>query len=448
MATRKKREATQEYDVDLFQQFVSDPDLGQAIEALKRANDVFDILEPQETQHSQMLQWLLNPREGHSQGDAIFKDFLTEAWLKCEVEGGANADFFAHWTPARITMTGFHSVLLMREYRISEGNHLDFLIVDSVNRFVIVVENKYKAVHDDGQLSRYRKSMQQLKARHPHFEGYEVAFVALDRGRSRQLKLRELHTHWVYLDYSWLKAGASRAEAQLKRGNQSASLLISYCQRQSDYVSHAERDVDSLLAGLTREYRPLLKPLAQARATKLSKDQGLILGEPASDIWLFTQHYPELVTRLTRQKNLSFIKAEFEATNPGARFAFEMTDLWVQLFDEAWDDFTQADENDNYWWPFYLRVRMVPPAHLTAEELEESVENRYMVSVTYREQHVPKDKAARVHAAMVNTFPELGGNRRQNANLRRIAKQEVLESNLIAELQRRYRLLSIALQAA
>ncbi|MBK3779841.1 PD-(D/E)XK nuclease family protein [Paraburkholderia aspalathi] len=446
MATRRRRTPTNAYDVELFQQFVSDPDLGQAIEALKRANDVFDIIEPQETQHSQMLQWLLNPREGHGQGDALFKDFLTAAWSNCEVEDGPNADFFAHWTPARITMTGFHSVLLMREYRISDGNHLDFLIVDPVNRFVVVVENKYKSVHGNQQLNRYRKSMQQLKTRHPDFEGYEVALIALDRGRSRQLQLRELHTHWVYLDYSWLKAGASRAEAQLKRGNQSASLLISYCQRQSDYESQAEKDVDTLLARLTRDYRPLLKPLAEARATKLSKAQGLILGEPASDIWLFTQHYPELVTRLTRQKNLSFVKAEFQAAIPGSKFECELTNLWVQIFDEAWYEYTQPDKDDVHWWPFYLRVRMVPTQHLSEAELEESIENRYMVSVAYLEHYLPSGKAARIHAAMLNIFPELGS-RQTNGIRRRVLKEEVLESNLIPELQRRHRLLSSALQA-
>jgi len=432
------------YDIELFQAFVSDPDLGQAIEALKRANDIFDIIEPQETQHSQMLQWLLNPREGHGQGDALFKDFLTAAWASCEVEDGPNADFFAHWTPSRISMTGFHSVLLMREYRISAENHLDFFIVDPVNEFVIVVENKYKALHGNQQLNRYRRSVQQLVARHPSFTNYHVALVALDKGRSRQLQLRELLKHWVYLDYTWLEAGASRAEAQLKRGNQSASLLISYCQRQSGYESQAEKDVDTVLSRLTREYRPLLKPLAEARATRLGKDQGLTLGEPASDIWLFTQHYPELVTRLTRLKNLSFVKADFQAAIPGSKFEYETSDNWVQIFDHAWYEYTQADENDVLWWPFYLRLRLVPPQYLTEEEQETS-ENLYMVSVAYREACVRPEKAARIHAALVNVFPELAGGR-QKANVRRVMREEVKESNLISELQRRYRLLLMALQ--
>jgi hypothetical protein len=445
MATRRRRTPAAAYDVALFQQFISDPDLGQAIEALKRANDIFDIIEPQETQHSQILQWLLNPREGHGQGDAIFKDFLTAAWSACEVEDGPNAEFFAYWTPTRISLTGFHSILLLREYRISADNHLDFFIVDPVNQFIIVVENKYKARHGDPQLNRYRRSVQQLVDRHPSFRNYHVALIALDKGRSRQLQLRELLRHWVYLDYTWLEAGASRAEAQLRRGNQSASLLISYCQRQADYEPQAERDVDTILARLTREYRPLLKPLAEARATRLSKAQGLTLGDPDSDIWLFTQHHPELVTRLTRLKNLSFVKADLAVAVPGAKFEYETGDNWIQIFDADWYPYAQADEDDAVWWPFYLRVRLVPPERWTEEEQAESTDNLYVTSIDYHELHLRNDKATRVHAALMKVCPELAGGR-QKANIRRIMKQEIRESNLIPELQRRYRLLCSALQ--
>jgi hypothetical protein len=87
-----KASKTALYSHEDFQNFVSDPNTGRAIEALKKANDVFDILTPSETQHSQMLQWLLNPREGHGQGDTILKDFLIAAWKsvqKSDLIGGA-----------------------------------------------------------------------------------------------------------------------------------------------------------------------------------------------------------------------------------------------------------------------------------------------------------------------------------------------------------------------
>lgn len=441
MATIRKRVKTVDYDVGKFQSFVGDPKLGLAIEALKRANDVFDIIKPQETQHSEMLQWLLNPREGHGQGDALFKDFLNAAWSS-KAESGLNAAFFAHWTPTRISMTGFHSVVLMREYKISPGNQLDFFIFDPVNRFVIAVENKYKALHDNGQLSRYRASVQQLVRRHPGFEGFQVALVALDRGRSRSRQTGEMKKNWVYLDYSWLNAGASRAEQQLKRGSQSASLLISYCQRQSDFVSEAEKDVDTLLGGLTREYRTLLKPLAIAQATRLGTNQGLAVGDPASDLWLFAQHHPELVQRLTRLKNLSFVGTEFRAAIPGAKFECAIGDMWAEILDESWYEYA---ETDDYYWPFYLRLRVVPPT-LVSDDESTSTETRYRVNISYREGYVRKGKAERVHAAMVEAFPELAKGK-QTAAIRRLMIDEVLESNLISELQRRYWKLSAVLQA-
>lgn len=445
MAAQKKRTPVATYDTNLFEAFVADPILGQAIEALKRANDVFDIIDPQETQHSEMLQWLLNPREGHGQGDAMFKDFLTAAQVSCEVENGHNADFFAYWTPSRITMTGFHSLLLFREYQISPENKLDFFLVDPVNGFIIVVENKYKALHDNAQLTRYRKAVGQL-ARHPTFKDYHVALIALDKGRSKEREVKELVANWVYVDYLWLRSGASRAEAQLKRGNQSASLLISYCQRQAGYESQAERHVDTLLSRLTRGYRPLLKPLAEARAKRLNKDQSLTLGDPASDLWLFAQHYPELVTRLTRLKNLSFVKAEVEAAVPGAKFDHEVGDKWIRLFDKNWHQYTQAEEVDVYWWPFFIRVEVVAPQYMTEKDQEVS-ETRYVVSVVYREPHVRTENAPRIHVAMVKAFPELTRGA-QKAGVRRLMKEEVKESSLISEVQRRYRLLAGAIQAA
>lgn len=446
MATRRRPAPVATYDVDLFQQFVSDPDLSLAIEALKRANDIFDIIEPQETQHSQMLQWLLNPREGHGQGDALFKDFLTAAWANCYAEDGPNTDFFSHWTPARISMTGFHSILLLREYRITDGSHLDFFIVDPVNRFVIVVENKYKAQHGNEQLRRYRRSVQQLVTSHPGFKNFSVALIALDRGRSRQLKLNEMKKYWVYLDYTWLKAGASRAESQMRRGNQTASLLISYCQRQSDYESQAEKDVDTILARLTRHYRSLLPPLAEARATKLNKSQGVTLGAPSSDIWLFAQHYPELVTRLTHLKNLAFLRSDLAEALPSVKFEYEEGDAWIQMFDKAWNSYMRPDENDVLRWPFYLRVRYIPPELMMDDERELAADdNLYRVTVVYRESSINADKAERVRAAMREKFPELSGGR-QNAHVRRVAKDAVTENNLVPEVLRKYRMLSSALQ--
>ncbi|MEM5372155.1 PD-(D/E)XK nuclease family protein [Paraburkholderia azotifigens] len=429
------------YDVALFQEFISDPDLGQAIEALKRANDVFEIIEPIEAQHSKILQWLLNPREGHGQGDAMFKDFLTAAWESCEFEVGLNADFFATWTPVRINLTGFHSILVLTELHISTENKLDFFIVDPANRFVIVVENKYRARHEDDQLTRYRESVQGLVRSDPNFKGYLLALIALDRGYSSQPALSELTDHWIHLDYSWLKSGASRAEAQLRRGNQSASLLISYCQRQTDYESEADKAVETILSRLTRRYSPLVKPLAQARSTRVTAAQGIKLGDPASDLWLFAHHYPELVARLARHKPLSFVMAELKEVLPDVRFECQPGDTGIRIFDEAWYEYAEPDEDDGPWWPFFLYVWGLKEA-----STEAVTGPTYIVSIYYWQRKLRADLADRVHVSMVKAFPELA--EQAKADGYDVMTMPVKEADIRRELVSRYRLLSSALQHA
>jgi len=142
-------------------------------------------------------------------------------------------------------------------------------------------------------------------------------------------------------------------------------------------------------------------------------------------------------------KTMSFVKADFEAAQPSATIECETSDNWIQLFDQAWYQYTQADVDDVSW-PFYLRVRRIRPEYMTPEEQAEG-ENLYVVGVVYCQSHLRKDKAEKIHEAMVRRFPELAGGR-QNAKVRRVTKEDVPESKLVEELQLRYRLLSSALQ--
>ncbi|WP_254212175.1 hypothetical protein [Burkholderia multivorans] len=131
---------------------------------------------------------------------------------------------------------------------------------------------------------------------------------------------------------------------------------------------------------------------------------------------------------------------------PSVKFEYEEGDAWIQMFDKAWNSYMHPDENDVLWWPFYLRVRYIPPELMMDDERELAAdENLYRVTVVYRESSVNPDKAERVRAAMREKFPELSGGR-QNAHVRRVAKDAVTENNLVPEVLRKYRMLSSALQ--
>src|SRR3989337_985599 len=88
----------------------SDPHLNELVEINKSSGDLLDLLSPRENQHSDILAWCFNSREGHDQGDTVLKDFLVAIFNASKnyepgdrLEGkGRTRDFVRYWTPGRI----------------------------------------------------------------------------------------------------------------------------------------------------------------------------------------------------------------------------------------------------------------------------------------------------------------------------------------------------------
>ena len=107
-----------------------------------------------EKTHSDILAWLLNPRENHGAGDCFLKHFLAETGVL---------------TPEEIRSYDWSGTTVRREWanEVEAGpGSLDILVLNQQANFVCAIENKtFSGEHDD-QLTRYRKA---LKARYPGF---------------------------------------------------------------------------------------------------------------------------------------------------------------------------------------------------------------------------------------------------------------------------------------
>ncbi|WP_374664469.1 PD-(D/E)XK nuclease family protein [Ramlibacter sp.] len=230
-------------------EFMADAGLVKLIEAVKVSDDMLDVVELTENQHSDMLAWCLNPNEGHAQGDAVLKDLLIAAFAKGAACTYDNKKFFAEWTPARIRRTSFGSAFVSREFQISlpdmRRGRLDLFVVDPQNKILVVIENKVGASLTAGQLSGYwHRAKQDIGGRRA-FQDFAFVFIVLDReidGYTEE-SLSELGTKWCLLDYSWLEASAERARHHLARHNQAAQLLMSYCQKQTAWESVADHEI-------------------------------------------------------------------------------------------------------------------------------------------------------------------------------------------------------------
>ncbi|HDR9090101.1 TPA: PD-(D/E)XK nuclease family protein [Burkholderia vietnamiensis] len=422
---------------DAFQEFVADPRLRKAMEGLKRSNDIFNIIDPNENQHSEILKWLFDPREGHGQGDGILKDFLTAAYGNSYENVLCNKEFFAVWTPSRIARTGFHSMIAIREYVLPSKARLDLLMIDPVNQLLVVVENKHGARLGPEQLETYYNEVALLRAR-PAFKGYKTAHIVLDRNyggaRDEDDNRSAPRNRWAFLDYQWLEAGADRAELQIKRGNQSAALVIAYCQKQTDYVPPEQKELDDVLADVAMDYRTVIEDLEKALTLDVSALTPTTLDGDVGEKWIFAHHYPELIERLGSNAKLSFIERRIKANLPYRKLLTDYGKKIFWLFDEAWGPLIGADAAS---WPVCV----------VAWEMRESIHgpDNYAVGIQYRPLNLEDGYRAKVQTALEEEFPELKKGRR-SASFRMLGKVANLsESGLPIKAQAVYSRLRSAL---
>lgn len=236
---------------EAFFDFLKDEALVELIELGKTTDDLFDVVKLGENQHSQMLAWLLSPNEGHLQGDAIVKDFLVAAYHASSNCTHENKKFFSKWTPGRIRTSGFGSIFVETEFVISSGR-LDILLVDILNKILVVVENKFGSKLGEKQLEKYIESVKDTLPLNGYFKGFDLAFVYLDVNLDEMDdgKRGGLSKRWSHLSYSWLEASAKRAKFQLSGNRNAAQLLISYVQKQTSWMGPSLEKINELSADL------------------------------------------------------------------------------------------------------------------------------------------------------------------------------------------------------
>lgn len=277
--------------MDSIAALCADSNWADLIERCRGNADIFDIISIRETQHSDVMAWMFDARQGHGQNDAIFRDFLlaVHASGSREVPGdrisgkGLTRDFICSWTPARILTTSFASAMFFREYRLPTVKGagvciLDLLVVDPDNKFIIAIENKAGAKLTPHQLDRYLATLRGSRLGRGAFANFDMAFVALDRDHDDSPDTDGCDGRWALLSYSWLERAAGRAELAEQRGNRDASIVLSYSRQQFDYESPNTREINRLARSIAIRHADAVNAIREAKTA---------YGDPAS--WTATK---------------------------------------------------------------------------------------------------------------------------------------------------------------
>lgn len=290
-------------------------------------------------------------------------------------------------------------------------------MVDADNEIFIVVENKHGANFGESQLEEYYSELSAQLRRRPAFANFKTAFIALDRNYvkidSDNGKDESQSNRWAYVDYQWLENGARRAESQLRRGNQSASLVISYCQTQTDYVPPEEKNVNDTLAILVQEYRPILDNFVTHRKRHLSD---LTPSDLQGDMWMYVNHHSEIIDRMIDMKSLAFLETGLKNKMPKFQLESEFGKRYVNFHEKSWGRLM----NSTGVWPVYIKAR----------QMKESKKSNplYTIATFYYPREVNEAFEKHLHQVLQDEFSELKKGR-LDANYRTLGRESFLSES-------------------
>lgn len=347
-----------DFDKDqAIEDFIADARIVELGELQRTGDEVLDVIRLSENQHSDILAWLLDPREGHGQGDQILRDVLMAASeaarMDCGLDGRQHtARFFADWPPSRIRTSSFGSAFVARELGMRASDRVDLFVFDPQNGFVLVIENKAGLDHTAEQLDRYKEQFEKLVEGNPHIKnGYKPVFIALDRAfNGDDWSERPSKVSWLHLGYSWLETSAQRALLHVERGNEAARLVVSYCNRQTEWVSPDAKKAESVAASLHVDHRDAIDFLLNSYSGRLETEW--LASTKRSDAMLFMLQNKSLMKLLRETRGMVAVRATLAAKVPGLRPELvESERSHVFICPPGWEVL-----GDDGWWNAYLSI--------------------------------------------------------------------------------------------
>jgi hypothetical protein len=135
-----------------------------------------------EIRHSNVLAWLLDPKENHNLETYFIKNLLTKAYLKEENEGLRPTDMM--WMHKLFV----HDLEVQREVPTKKDKRIDLLAISESQKLVLLIENKYKSGESEGQLNEY---LTFVNAKYPEYHVVPI-FLTLDNSEPSNNKYLQL----------------------------------------------------------------------------------------------------------------------------------------------------------------------------------------------------------------------------------------------------------------
>ena len=189
-----------------------------------------------EIRHSNIISWLLNPKENHNLREAFLKKFLSEVIINNEtLETDMNV--------FKAQELSFYDIEIYREW-----DNIDIFLVSKENKLAIIIENKIHANESKGQLDKYYNSIMEK------YGSFEVIPVFLTLSGSEPTDKRYGTISYTQV-LNMLKFITSIQKENL---SQKVYDFISYYLRTLEILTMEDEDIKILCKKIYREHKDAL----------------------------------------------------------------------------------------------------------------------------------------------------------------------------------------------
>lgn len=353
--------------------FILSDELQELSERLKVSDGLLDLISLGENQHTSIIAWMCDSREGHGQGEAILRDLLCHASASAQDRisspasaplKGATAKFFEQWTPAKLRTASLSAAVVVKEFADKPDDRLDMLVVDPANRFLIAVENKVNKKISGSQLERYRLFVERTVSKGP-LKGFQTAYLVLDKkfddadADQYAKDVGAEHSHWQALSYEWLNHAALRSTLQVNKGHQAASLIRSYCRQQTGWESDDDKACSGLAATLWTAHSEVVSSLCDMtkRPDKVWAFGGAAAKTTPPDLQLFALQNRDVQRALIEAKGFVAVGRHLRDALPDfTDDQMEHGRVWLDLVPRCLEHLAGKDHE---YWPMFLSAYLV-----------------------------------------------------------------------------------------
>ena len=344
-----------------IENFLLDEEVRLCMDWGKKRNP-FAIIEQGEVLHSKMLAWLLNPREGHLQGDYFIKALIRtvlETYKDAENRNDLEKNsFFKDWNVRDVEQTSFTNAVVWSEFQISKsqaGKRVDITMFDGDNELTIFIENKFGSPEGKDQTTEYFKGLEKLlKPKDPY-----RLYIFLDYNESKA-KSKD----WISLNYDWLQ---NTLKKFINRDAIPAGIeyvLKEYYEYLSDDFSSNpyHGGLEKHLAAIARKHQNFLRfmrkhknELAKQNIKRLLLDESEKVEGHLYSLYLLYWQHPSFFWGLFDYTGWEYIGERLEEEIGDKGFEYVVSKKAVYIHNTDWNRYYKKDNTDWGIQPYVLQ---------------------------------------------------------------------------------------------